>query len=115
LLGLVGFAVVLLNAAPARRRDVRTQNDGWTVLHVAALNCAVKCLPLLLEAGADPSTEEDDGRTAYDLAAEYGWEAAMALPGLQPVAGGAEEPAAKRQKKGKGKSKSKQQWVATGH
>jgi hypothetical protein len=39
----------------------------------------------------------------------------MALPGLQPVAGGAEEPAAKRQKKGKSKSKSKQQWVATGH
>lgn len=112
---LVGSRGVL-TAALTRRCDVRAQNDGWTVLHVAALNCAVKCLPLLLAAGADPSAEEGDGRTAYDLAAEYGWEAAMALPGLQPAARGAEEePAAKRQMKGKGKSKSKQQWVATGH
>lgn len=79
------------------------------MLHVAALNGATKCLPLLLEAGADPSTQEDDGRTAYELAAEYGQEGAMALPGLQPAA--EEEPAAKRQKK-KGKGK---QWVATGH
>ena len=36
-------------------------------MHVAALNGATKCLPLLLEAGADPSTQEDDGRTAYEL------------------------------------------------
>ncbi len=113
---LLGSRCALLTAPLARRCDARAQNDGWTVLHVAALNGAVKCLPLLLEAGADPSTEEEDGRTAYDLAAEYGQEAAMALPGLQPAAGGAEEePASKRQKKGQGKSKSKQQWVATGH
>ena len=81
-------------------------------MHVAALNGATKCLPMLLEAGADPSTEEEDGRTAYDLAVEYGQDVAAAVPGLQPAA--EEEPTAKRQKKSKGKSKSKQ-WVATGH
>lgn len=87
------------------------QNDGWTVLHVASLNGAIKCLPMLVEAGADPSTKEEDGRTAYDLAIEYGQEAAASLPGLRPGVE-VEEPAAKRQKKGKGKSK---QWVETGH
>lgn len=70
---------------------------------------------MLLDAGADSSTQEEDGRTAYDLAIEYGQEAAAALPGLHPGTSIAEEePAAKRQKKRKNQGKSKQ-WVATGH
>ena len=118
------------------------QNDGWTVLHVAALNNATKCLPLLLEAGADASRTEDDGRKAYDLAAEYGWADVLALPGMQgdddddddededddEGEEDEEAPAAKRRRVGKDskskgsvggkkgkKSSSKQQWVATGH
>ena len=121
------------------------QNDGWTVLHVAALNNATKCLPLLLEAGADASRTEDDGRKAYDLAAEYGWADVLALPGMQgdddddddddededegeEDEEDEEAPAAKRRRVGKDskskgsvggkkgkKSSSKQQWVATGH
>jgi ankyrin repeat protein len=116
------------------------QNDGWTVLHVAALNNATKCLPLLLEAGADASRTEDDGRKAYDLAAEYGWADVLALPGMQGDDDDDEDededegeedeeeeaPAAKRRRVGKDskskgsaggkkgkKSSSKQQWVAT--
>ena len=44
------------------------QNDKWTALHVACLNEAVGCVPLLLAAGCDPLADNDDGETAADIA-----------------------------------------------
>ena len=73
--------------------------DGWTALHVCALNGSASCLPSLLAAGADAGAEEADGRTAWALAMENGNE--VELSALRD--------AAPEKKKRKKKAK---KWVA---
>lgn len=46
------------------------QHGGWTPLHQAASHGDMQMVKFLLESGADPSLESDDGRTAADMARE---------------------------------------------
>lgn len=60
-----GIAALLLqHKAP---RDPR-QAGGYTPLHAAAKSGDLETLGLLLDMGADPDAETDDGQTARDLA-----------------------------------------------
>jgi ankyrin repeat protein len=60
-----GIAALLLqHKAP---RDPR-QTGGYTPLHAAAKSGDLETLGLLLDMGADPDAETDDGQTARDLA-----------------------------------------------
>lgn len=60
--------------------DVNHQSEatrGWTALHAAANTGDTETLRILLEAGADPSIKDDDGKTAAELAND---EVAKLLP-----------------------------------
>ena len=48
---------------------------GFAPLHAAAQNGDLELVELLLEFGADPSSETDDGRTSERLARDAGHEA----------------------------------------
>ena len=50
-------------------------SDGYTALHVAAMNGCVEATRLLLQYGADPLREDNDGLTPVDWTEEEGhWE-----------------------------------------
>ena len=50
-------------------------SDGYTALHVAAMNGCVEATRLLLQYGADPLKEDNDGLTPVDWTEEEGhWE-----------------------------------------
>jgi uncharacterized protein len=48
------------------------QRHGWTPLHAAAQNGDLRSVEALLAAGADPTLQNDDGRSAADLARAAG-------------------------------------------
>ncbi|SDY87024.1 Ankyrin repeat-containing protein [Bacillus sp. 166amftsu] len=50
------------------------QSGGWTGLHEAALLGDEKIVALLIENGADKSIKKNDGKTAYDIALEKGYQ-----------------------------------------
>ena len=45
---------------------------NWTPLHWAAINYNINIVTLLLDAGADPTVLNEDGKTAEDIARERG-------------------------------------------
>lgn len=54
-------------------------DNGWTLLHHQALAGSVATVKVLLEAGADPDAQTDDGKTALQLAQSLGWDRVVAL------------------------------------
>lgn len=54
-------------------------DDGWTMLHSEALTGNRNIVKVLLEFGADPAAETNDGRTARDLAESLGWSEVVEL------------------------------------
>ncbi|MDY0009434.1 MAG: ankyrin repeat domain-containing protein [Bdellovibrionales bacterium] len=73
------FLPQLLNA-----RD----DDGWTALHVAVGWCALDCVRLLLDSGANPALTNTQGQSPRELATFLGYESLAA--DIRPVAGAAE-------------------------
>ncbi|WP_142337567.1 ankyrin repeat domain-containing protein [Bacillus sp. AFS059628] len=54
--------------------DVKAiQSGGWTGLHEAALLGSEEIVMLLLENGANKAIKKNDGKTAYDIALEKGY------------------------------------------
>ena len=51
--------------------NVTRNSDGWTALHLAAMFGKADVVHCLLEAGADPSIEDDTQYTAEDIAKHY--------------------------------------------
>jgi hypothetical protein len=62
-------------------------NNGWTALHIAALNSNVQAVALLLEAGADPNLLTKSGWTALDCAyvARIKWGTTGAVVALKKI------------------------------
>jgi len=59
----------IIDALLAEREDLNTQDGyGRTALHTAAEGGIVNSVILLLQRGADPTIQDTDGNTAYDLA-----------------------------------------------
>ncbi|ADY22086.1 ankyrin repeat domain-containing protein [Bacillus paranthracis] len=55
--------------------DVKAiQSGGWTGLHEAALLGSEEIVMLLLENGAKKAIKKNDGKTAYDIALEKGYD-----------------------------------------
>ncbi|MGE7863473.1 ankyrin repeat domain-containing protein [Bacillus mobilis] len=50
------------------------QSGGWTGLHEAALLGSEEIVMLLLENGANKAIKKNDGKTAYDIALEKGYD-----------------------------------------
>ena len=50
------------------------QSGGWTGLHEAALLGNEEIIMLLLENGANKTIKKNDGKTAYDIALEKGYD-----------------------------------------
>jgi len=64
----------------ARGADVRIEQDGgFTALHEAAQIGSEKLIALLLDAGADPNSRGQDGRTPLTMARKSGHSAAAKL------------------------------------
>ena len=64
-------ASMMVSLLVAQDADVNVaQHGGWTPLHQAASHGDEQMVKFLLESGADPSLESDDGRTAADMARE---------------------------------------------
>ncbi|CAN0390368.1 unnamed protein product, partial [Ectocarpus sp. 12 AP-2014] len=60
--------------------DVNRRTDGYTSLHVAALNNRVAAIDVLVEAGAHVEVEDDDDCTPFlDACSNHCHEAALAL------------------------------------
>lgn len=55
------------------------QHGGWTPLHQAAAHGDEQMVRFLLESGADPAIESEDGRTAADMARENNYVQAVEL------------------------------------
>lgn len=53
------------------------QSGGWTGLHEAALLGNEEIIILLLENGANKMIKKNDGKTAYDIALEKGYESLL--------------------------------------
>jgi len=74
----------LPSAVPAKKIskfDLNQTVSGLTALQMASMSGQTECVELLLKAKADPhmracvsyGTDPEDGKTALDLAEEYGW------------------------------------------
>eukprot|EP00193_Tetraselmis_chui_P006927 CAMPEP_0177763550 /NCGR_PEP_ID=MMETSP0491_2-20121128/6931_1 /TAXON_ID=63592 /ORGANISM="Tetraselmis chuii, Strain PLY429" /LENGTH=130 /DNA_ID=CAMNT_0019279665 /DNA_START=516 /DNA_END=908 /DNA_ORIENTATION=+ len=63
--GRYGMAKMLLDTG---KFDVNKPGAGWLPLHLAARRGSVKIVEMLLEAGADPTAVDENGRTARTLA-----------------------------------------------
>jgi ankyrin repeat protein len=59
---------LLTRNAPVNAR----QQHGWTALHAAALNGDQEMVEVLLQHGADPRAQNDEGKTPSNLAEEKG-------------------------------------------
>jgi len=55
------------------------QHGGWTALHSAADNGDLEMIRILLEHGADPLTQSDDGKTPAQIAQLKGRDQALQL------------------------------------
>ena len=58
--------------ANGSKPDVRNTRDGDTPLHIAAGRGDEQIVKLLLQKGANKDIRNKTGKTAYDVAAEYG-------------------------------------------
>jgi ankyrin repeat protein len=72
--------IVEILLASGAESDPR-QRHGWTPLHAAAQNGDLRTLEALLAAGADPTLQNDDGRSAADLARSAGHDELVARLG----------------------------------
>jgi ankyrin repeat protein len=59
---------LLKRGAPVNAR----QQQGWTALHAAAQNGDTDMVDVLLQYGANPDAENDDGKTPSAVAREKG-------------------------------------------
>lgn len=79
----VRFGRECVHVLIARGKDVLELNaqnhNGYTALHLAAQHGHSEIVQLLLEAGADPTTRNNEGRTPLDLANTYIRQPAIAL------------------------------------
>lgn len=71
-------------------------DSGWTALHVAVSWCAEECIDLLLQTGADPGLQNNQGQNVRDLAFQLGYESLAVC--IAPVPGAAEAAACKAKK-----------------
>jgi ankyrin repeat protein len=71
-------AVELL-LAHGSKTDTKTDQEGWTPLHMAVMVKEPRIVELLLEAGADPNAKARNGRTPLHMAVEQGKEDLVAL------------------------------------
>ena len=56
-----------------------TNDRGWSLLHHEALAGSAPTVKVLLEAGADPTRQTNDGKTPLQLAQSLGWDNVVAL------------------------------------
>src|SRR5215475_5658454 len=56
-----------------------TNDRGWTLLHLEALAGSAPTVKALLEAGADPTRQTNNGKTPLQLAQSLGWDNVIAL------------------------------------
>jgi len=76
-----------LNMAPSLKEQLvkdpqlisSTNDRGWTLLHQDALAGSAPTVKVLLEAGADPTAQTNDGKTPLQLAQSLGWDNVVAL------------------------------------
>jgi len=76
-----------LNMAPSLKAQLvknpqlisSTNERGWTLLHQDALAGSAPTVKILLEAGADPTAQTNDGKTPLQLAQSLGWDNVVAL------------------------------------